>query len=95
MVEITKALVDIICPNHGRTSCDDECLQNRFYEIKYEKIQGVVVSKNWEQFPRCNRCFLLDNIGADTENVDGIKVIPDVSLFLIQPNVKIVVEENK
>jgi hypothetical protein len=91
-MEITKELINILTPEHGRTSCSDDNPCNASYTIEDRKLLGVVISKSWERYPRCNRCFLLDNIGEDTENVCGIRVVPTIELEIIQPKVKITVE---
>jgi hypothetical protein len=42
-------LLNIIEPEHGRTSCDDEHLENGFYSRNGETWHG-----------RCRRCMLLE-----------------------------------
>ena len=51
MTEPTLAyyLIDILWPDHDRTSCNDESLNN-----SYCNDQG---------FPRCHRCYALENRG--------------------------------
>jgi hypothetical protein len=95
-MEITKELVNILTPEHGRTSCSDENVCNGYCKIEDKKYKGVVIERSWDCYPRCNRCFLLLHIGEDTENVGqvngGIRVVPDIDLEIIQPKVKITVE---
>lgn len=89
---ITKEVIDVLTPNHGRTSCSDAYPGNGGYEIEDRYFQGIVIERNWKYRPRCNRCFLLDHEGYDTALMD-IDVVPEVSLVLKQPKVKVVVEE--
>lgn len=90
---ITKEVIDVLTPNHGRTSCSDENPCNGNYEIRDYKFQGVVIEKSWEHMPRCNRCFLLDHLGYDTDLMTDIKIVSDISLILKQPKIKVTVEE--
>lgn len=57
---LTKEVVDTICPLHDRTSCTDEDLSNSF--SKNDK-EGII-------YPRCVRCYLLDNIDKDVNDLD-------------------------
>lgn len=90
---ITKEVIDVLTPNHGRTSCSDENPCNGGYKIECHKFQGVVIEKMWKDFPRCNRCFLLDHLGYDTDLMTDIKIVSEISLILKQPKIKVTVEE--
>jgi hypothetical protein len=74
---ITKEWVDIVTPNHGRTSCDDNNLANSFggWNGKYNRNTG----KKEIDYPRCNRCYLLDHIGENTEDLE-FEITPTISL---------------
>ena len=63
-------LIDIICPEHTRTSCSDENISNGFYTD-----EGVITK---EYFPRCSRCALLEI--ANKTVVDEDKVIEYTSI---------------
>lgn len=53
-MEVNEFL-NIICPNHGRTSCNDDDLNNGFYSyIGHESWHG-----------RCTRCILLQIINGE------------------------------
>ena len=51
-------LINIICPEHGRTSCSDENIGNGFYHL-YEFGESISTITN-EHIPRCSRCALLE-----------------------------------
>jgi hypothetical protein len=61
---ITREWVDQVCPNHSRTSCNDENLNNAYggWTGYYDRKTG----KKEIIHPRCNRCYLLDNLGGDS-----------------------------
>lgn len=90
---LTREIIDILAPTHGRTSCSDTDPNNGYYNVKETKIQGIVVERNFDPYPRCHRCFLLEHEGYDTTLMD-VNVVPDVTLVLKQPKVKVVVEED-
>ena len=50
----TKEFINLICPEHTRTSCSDEKLSNGFYLEE----DGETISQKY--FPRCVRCALLE-----------------------------------
>ena len=60
---LTSALVDTVVPEHGRTSCSDDNLANAYggWNGKYNPNTGEKII----HFPRCNRCYLLANLGKD------------------------------
>jgi hypothetical protein len=50
-----RTLIDMICPTHGRTSCNDENLNNGFWTSSSDTWHG-----------RCRRCMLLELVrGSD------------------------------
>jgi hypothetical protein len=67
-MKITKEIVDAIAPEHGRTSCNDNDLANRFggWSDRYNEKTGKKVI----HYPRCNRCYLLDHVGCDTDSLE-------------------------
>ena len=50
IIALGKAGVDAYCPNHSRTSCDDNRLDNGWRSGVYHARTG----------PRCTRCALLE-----------------------------------
>lgn len=68
-------LINIICPEHTRTSCSDENISNGFYH-KWDGTVTNVISK--EYFPRCSRCALLEINNGDS--IDESKVIESISI---------------
>ena len=92
MPRLTREWVDAAAPNHGRTSCSDENLSNGYYTLKEETVRGVVVKRDFDVHPRCNRCFLLERL---REQENGITMDPNVeievgvTLKVRQPNFEI------
>jgi hypothetical protein len=78
---LTKEYINAICPEHGRASCDDSNLCNGFggYSGLYDKDTG----KPEVHYPRCNRCYLLNNVGED---ISSIEFQVNVSVYLEFPN---------
>lgn len=74
---LTREEIDRIAPTHGRTSCNDDHRINSFggWEGKYDVDTG----KKDIRYPRCNRCYLLDHLDANTDDLD-FEVIVDVRL---------------
>jgi hypothetical protein len=74
---ITKDWVDQFCPDHDRTSCSDDNLSNAHggWTGYYSRKTG----KKEIQYPRCSRCYLLDNIGMNT---DDLEFKPYVEVYL-------------
>lgn len=70
---LTKEQIDQMCPEHGRTSCDDEHLNNHWggWDGTYRTYDG---HKNI-RIPRCNRCYLLYNVGLNTDDMEFKPVI--------------------
>jgi hypothetical protein len=64
---LTKEIVDALAPEHGRTSCDDGNLANSHggWNGKYDENTGRKVIN----YPRCNRCYLLDHLGEDLDKL--------------------------
>jgi hypothetical protein len=95
---LTLNVINTICPNHSRTSCDDQHHENGHYEIK-ELIapnRQIVFERLFEYGPDCKRCMLLDWIGIDTEELKTkhhIEIIPTIEIRLVQPKLRITVEE--
>jgi len=59
-VLLTRELIDVLTPEHDRTSCDDTDLANAY-----------VVSNS---YVRCVRCHLLDNVGMYVRDL-GIQLV--------------------
>lgn len=74
---ITQDWVDTVCPEHGRTSCSDDNLSNRHggWTGYFSRKTGAKEIR----IPRCNRCYLMDNIGMDTDDLE-FRIFIDVSL---------------
>ena len=87
---ITQEIIDILTPKHDRTSCSDSDPCNGSYEIEDRRFQGIVIERNWKYRSRCNRCFLLDHIGYDTDYMKDIEIVPEIELVLKQPKVMVV-----
>jgi len=90
---ITQDIIDILAPKHGRTSCSDEDPCNGGYEIEDRLFQGIVIERDWKYWPGCNRCFLLNHIGYDTNDMKDIEIVPEIELVLKQPKVTVVEEK--
>lgn len=50
----TIEFINIICPEHGRTSCSDENISNGFYLDDDEETVSM------KYYHRCTRCALLE-----------------------------------
>ena len=65
---LTQDMIDIIAPEHGRTSCDDSNLANACggWSGHYNPGNGTkeVI------YPRCTRCYLMDHVGEDHLSLD-------------------------
>lgn len=74
---ITKEWIDIVCPEHSRTSCDDSNLNNSYggWTGYYDRETG----KREINYPRCARCYLLNNIGFEADNLE---FVPEVNVYL-------------
>jgi hypothetical protein len=74
---ITKEWVDQVCPEHSRTSCNNQNLSNAYggWTGYYDRKTG----KKEIQYPRCTRCYLLDHLGV---SVDSLEFRPRVTVFL-------------
>jgi hypothetical protein len=70
---IERLWIDEVCPEHGRTSCDDINLSNAYggWDGTYRTDNG---HKNI-RVPRCNRCYLLANEGFDTNDIEFKPVV--------------------
>jgi hypothetical protein len=66
-----KELIDIIYPNHDRTSCSDDNIYNGFYFDDYGTIST-------EYYHRCKRCALLQIENGIVElTIDNKTLIPE------------------
>jgi len=61
-MEVLK-FIDLIKPDHDRTSCSDEDIRNGFYV----DVETEIVNTKYR--PRCKRCALLE-IANGTINLD-------------------------
>lgn len=69
-------LVNIICPEHTRTSCSDDNIDNGFYHKFVDTEDSTtIISKH---HPRCSRCALLELING--LSVDENKIIETISI---------------
>ena len=67
-MKLTKEYIDIICPEHDRTSCSDDNLSNSYggwYGDYYMDTGEKVI-----YYPRCDRCYLLANLDSDVEDLE-------------------------
>jgi hypothetical protein len=69
----TLELINIICPEHDRTSCSDENISNGFY---FEDEFNTTISRSY--FPRCSRCALLEI--ANGTATDDNKILNSFSI---------------
>jgi hypothetical protein len=70
---LTREIINILTPVHGRTSCSDTKQINGCggWTGKYNEDTGKKVIN----YPDCNRCYLLNHEGEDTDNLEfGIQV---------------------
>lgn len=72
-------LINIIAPEHSRTSCSDENLSNGFYHKASDEWEEEykVIRKDYN--PRCTRCALLDI--ANGRSIDKDKVIGGTIIY--------------
>lgn len=76
---LTKEIIDIICPDHDRTSCSDDNRSNGFYKVDMKKDpRGVEYISKDSYLPRCARCYLLDSIGSKISDL-SLKVKMNIS----------------
>ena len=67
-----KNIIDLICPEHSRTSCSDENISNGFY---FEDDDITISTKYYH---RCTRCALLEiENGTIKLNEINNKIIPE------------------
>jgi hypothetical protein len=73
-------LIDIIAPEHNRTTCSDENLSNGFYHKAVDEWEEgyKVISNSFHV--RCTRCALLEL--ANGRSIDTDKVIDGVSIHM-------------
>jgi len=66
--QVTRKWVDTFVPEHSRTSCDDDNLNNAYggFTGKYDENTGEKVVR----FPRCVRCYLLDSVGCYFQDLE-------------------------
>jgi hypothetical protein len=87
-----RTLIDMIAPDHGRTSCSDENLSNGFFQIEETELRGVTIKREWKTAPRCNRCFLLKSLKDEEYGIPTdprIVINAEISLNLRQPEFEI------
>lgn len=74
---ITREWVDTVTPTHGRTSCSDDNVINGYGGAldTFDRTTG----EREIRYPRCNRCYLLDQVGCDTADLE-FEVKPTVEL---------------
>lgn len=71
-----KEFIDIVCPEHARTSCSDNDISNGFY---LEEDDETVSEK---YMYRCTRCALLEiENGTIKMNEKNSKIISKIMLF--------------
>jgi len=73
-----KELIDILCPEHDRTSCNDENIGNGFSHKFDEFSDDFLTTIDSEDFPRCGRCALLQIERG--ESTDDNKVLGSITI---------------
>lgn len=72
-----KELIDVLCPEHNRTSCSDENIGNGFSH-KSDEFGNYSTTIDSVDFPRCGRCALLEiERGKST---DDDKVLESITI---------------
>lgn len=71
-------LINIIAPEHSRTSCSDEDIDNGFYRKATEEWDKNYTIISTKYFPRCSRCALLEL--ENGRSVDADKVIDGITI---------------
>ena len=69
-------LINIICPEHNRTSCSDDNISNGFYTDSNDEYDKTISHKYGS---RCPRCALLEL--KSEEKVDTNKIIKTISIY--------------
>jgi hypothetical protein len=90
--KLTLEYINTIAPEHGRTSCNDEDRANCSYKIRETKLRNVVIRVEFEQAPRCTRCFLLETMREQEIGVpvsEDLQIETDVRITLKQPDFEI------
>lgn len=70
----TKELVDLLYPEHDRTSCSDEDISNGF-SWKYDEWSVKTDELSDKYLPRCRRCALLEIIYDEVKLTEENKEI--------------------
>ena len=94
---LTEDVINMICPKHDNTNCNDEHTENQYYETQDKTFRGIVIEREWVYKP-CSRCFLLECEGMELEQIEAlhnIRILPTVELLLIQPEIEITIKEKK
>jgi hypothetical protein len=69
-----KELVDLLYPEHDRTSCSDEDISNGFsWELDEWNDKSTRLDGRW--LPRCKRCALLEITSGEVELTEENKAI--------------------
>lgn len=79
MNKITLDYINMVAPEHGKTTCSDGNVANGYggWYGKYDQITG----QKRVRFPRCNRCYLLKNLGSAIDSLEfEVRVIRTVEL---------------
>lgn len=65
---ITQEIIDFIAPAHGRTSCNDNDIANAYggWTGEYSMVTG----RKDVIHPRCTRCYLMKNVGVDSDDLE-------------------------
>jgi len=98
-MKLTRDIINMIQPNHAPTvTCDDQHHVNGSFKVEefVAPNRKIVIERHFEYAPSCKRCFLLDFEELETEYIEKtyhIKIIPTVVIDLIQPKLKITLEE--
>jgi hypothetical protein len=94
-MKLTQETIDLLTPRHGRSSCSDEHPSNGDYVIANLRADWApgspIIHRKLESGPRCNRCYFLEHLDEETENLE---LDMSISIFFSprQPKVKLLVE---
>lgn len=72
-------LINIIAPEHSRTSCSDENICNGFYHVDTEEWEIGYKTISTQYHEGCARCALLDLANGRSE--DNNKVIEGITFI--------------
>lgn len=66
---LTREKIDQLCPEHGRTSCDDNNTMSNGHG-GWDGYYSRETGKKEIRIPRCTRCYLLEHEGEQSDELD-------------------------